>query len=67
MTNLEHLRAIVCSRDYYRIANILMNIADYDCDICPRRVERCNEDCNNGICEWLLMEYDPSSVAWKDC
>lgn len=66
VTNYDQLKTIVDSKDYYRLANVLMNISLYSCDICPRS-GGCNEDCNNGFCEWLSKEYDERSSAWDIC
>lgn len=70
VTNFDQLKTIVDSKDYYRIANILMNISLYSCEICPRsssNEDRCNEDCNNGFCEWLAKKYEPKCIAWENC
>ena len=63
-TNLEHLRSL----EQYETAMVILNIAESQCKLCPRaRKERCNEDCNNGLCEWLGKEYNPESLAWMRC
>ena len=63
-TNLEHLRGL----EQYETAMVILNIAESPCEFCPReREERCNEDCNNGLCEWLGKEYNPESPAWRRC
>lgn len=63
MRNLEHLQELA----EYEAANAILNIGEDPCVFCPRaRENRCNEDCNNGLAEWLMSEYDPNSPAWKE-
>lgn len=64
MSNLERLRSLT----QYETATVILNIEeDGSCAYCPREREgRCNEDCNNGLCEWLGREYDPESPVWRE-
>lgn len=63
MTNFEHLKTL----EYYEAATAILNIGDACCELCPReREDRCNEDCNNGLTEWLVAEYDPEDPVWKE-
>lgn len=63
MTNYEHLRSLAA----YDVATAILNVGDEPCQYCPReREERCNDDCDNGLTEWLMQEYDPESPAWKE-
>lgn len=63
MTNIEVIRGL----EPYEMAMVMNNIQEHLCDgICPRDMEdRCNDDCNNGLVEWLVQQYDPASPAWK--
>lgn len=69
ITNFKRLKTIVDSKDYYRIANVLMNISLYSCEICRRSAsneDKCNEDCNKKFCKWLTQKYDPECIAWEE-
>ena len=63
-TNYEHLLAL----EQYEMANAILNIGEDPCKVCPRdREDRCNEDCNNGLVEWLVAPYDPKDPVWTEC
>lgn len=69
MDNFEMIKRIVNSEDgYYELANILVNVHDINpCNLCPRyKEDRCNDDCNNGLVEWLVKECDPESEVWEE-
>lgn len=62
-TNYEHIRSL----EHYELATAILNIGDEPCKVCPRdREERCNEDCDNGIVEWLTAPYNPNDPVWKE-
>ena len=63
MTNYERIRQL----EPYEMAMVMNNIQEHLCQkICPRdKEDRCNEDCNNGLTEWLCALYDPDSPAWE--
>lgn len=54
MTNHEYLKSL----EPFEFAKVINDIAENQCDCCPRRSQdSCNEDCDNGITEWLVSEY----------
>lgn len=62
-SNLFHLRHL----PHYEFAVAILNLGEDPCSFGPRLVEeRCNEDCDNCIVEWLNQPYDPNSKVWRD-
>ena len=62
-TNYEHLLTL----EHYEMANAILNIGEDSCKVCPRdREDRCNEDCNNGLVEWLAAPYSPNDPVWTE-
>lgn len=62
MRNYDHLRQLPPRE----LAEAILNISEDCCIACPReRERRCNEDCKNGLLEWLLSKFIPESVIWK--
>lgn len=54
MSNCEWLKTL----EPYELAELILNIGENPCDYCPREKEvRCNDDCDNGIVEWLVSEH----------
>lgn len=67
MTNYERIKELVVRDDSYLLASLILNIADSDCQICPRREGRkgvCNEDCQSGISDWLNEKYQKEDAVW---
>lgn len=63
VTNYEHL----CTLKHYKKATAILNIGEDPCKVCPRdREDRCNDDCNNGLVEWLAAPYDPNDPVWAE-
>ena len=63
MTNYEHLRTL----NHYEMANAILNIGEYPCRHCPRNKEnRCNDDCNNGLVEWLASPVNLKDPVWME-
>ena len=62
-TNYEYLRKL----EHYEMANAILNIGEDPCQCCPRDKEnRCNEDCNNGLVEWLASPVNPNAPVWTE-
>ena len=62
-TNYEHLQTL----EHYELATAILNIGEEPCEVCPRcREDRCNEDCNNGLVEWLAAPYNPNDPVWTE-
>lgn len=62
-TNYDHLRTL----EHYEMATAILNIGDEPCEVCPRdREDRCNDDCDNGLVEWLAAPYDPKDPVWTE-
>ena len=58
---------VLRSLPVYELAMVMNNIQEHLCTaVCPRELEdRCNDDCNNGLTEWLVSDYDPASPVWE--
>lgn len=63
MTNYEHIKTL----SPWKMAQVIwLLISDY-CLYCPKnRERRCNDRCSDGIREWLMAPYIPSSDIWKE-
>lgn len=63
VTNWDHLRSL----EAYEFAVAILNLGEEPCLVGPRLAEeRCDDDCDNCIVEWLMQPYDPNSIVWRD-